>query len=203
MTDLNSIFDQLVKSTLWPKFKALGYKKSGNNFRYYSPEGWGRIIQFQKSQYNSADSLSFTVNVSLYLEDFEYYLSNQKSGLKFQEVSCAVRKRYGHLRNSPSDSWIELTVTSDIAKISQQLINDFDQYVHSYLVSIKSREDIYAFLLNGHHSHYPSAQIQTMFHAGYQQEALKLFTSEFIRSKNINSYRNTLNSIARELEFPA
>ncbi len=203
MADLNSIFDQLVKSTLWPEFKALDYKKSGNNFRYYNSEGWGRIVQFQKSQSNSAESLSFTVNIGLYLEDFEHYLSGRESGPKFQEVVCAVRKRYGKLRSSSSDSWIELTATSDVAKISQQLVDDFTQYVHPYLSSIKGREDIYAFLIAGHHSGYPSAQIETMFHAGYQQEALKFFTSEFARSKTNKHYRNTLKLVARELEFPA
>jgi len=136
------------------------------------------------------------------LEIFERYLSGQESGPKFQEVVCAVRKRYGSLKSSPSDSWIELTATSEMAKISQQLTNYFTQYVHPYLASIKGREDIYAFLIAGHHSDYPSAQIGTMFHAGYHQEALKLFISEFARSKTNKHYRNTLKLVARELEFP-
>lgn len=202
MADLNLVFDQLVKATLWPEFKALGYKKSGNNFRHYNPDGWGRIVQFQKSQSNSAHILSFTVNIGLYLEDFEYYLSGQKSGPKFQEMVCAVRKRYGNLRSSPPDSWIELTATSDVVKVSQQLLNDFNHYVHPYLAIIESRGEIYEILIAGHYSGYPSAQIQAMFHTGYQQEALKLFTSEFVRSKTNKYYRDTLKSIARELEFP-
>ena len=69
-------FDKLVRQVLWPPFKALGYKKTGNNYRYYDPAGWGKIVQFQKSQWNSASELNFTVNVSLYLADLEQcYLS--------------------------------------------------------------------------------------------------------------------------------
>jgi len=41
-------------SHIFSYFKPLGYKKKGNNFRYYNKEEkWGKMINFQKSQWNT------------------------------------------------------------------------------------------------------------------------------------------------------
>jgi hypothetical protein len=203
MTDLNAILNDLIRNILWPSFKALGYKKSGNNFRHYDTEGWGKIVQFQKSQYNSAAELSFTVNVGLYLPEVEYWLCGREAGPKFQEPACVVRKRIGPLAGRQIDSWFKLTPSLDTTELFARLTDDFNQYVHPYLTAINNKDDIYSVLVAGHQSHYPSAQIHAMFCAGYQEESLKLFRSEFARSKHNNAYRNTLRALAKELELPA
>jgi hypothetical protein len=202
MIDLNLAFNELVKDLLWPAFKALGYKKSGNNFRYYNSEGWGKIVQFQKSQFNSAAALSFTVNTGLYLLDYDYCLCGQQSGEKFQEAACVVRKRIGKLAGQSDNDWFEITESSDKGALFNRLSTEFTQHIHPYLAAIKSKDAIYAILLSGHQADFPSIQIQTLFRAGYKEAALSLFASEFARSKSNKYYRATLQSLAIELGLP-
>ncbi|WP_151087786.1 DUF4304 domain-containing protein [Hymenobacter baengnokdamensis] len=203
MADLHATFNDLIRTVLWPGFKAMGYKKSGNNFRYYNSEGWGKIVQFQKSQYNSVAELSFTVNVGLYLPEVEYWLCSRDTGPKFQEPACVVRKRIGRLADKQSDNWFRLTPGLNTTELFAQLVDDFNQYVHPYLAAINSKVDIYSVLVAGYQSDCPPAQIHAMFCAGYQDSALKLFRSELARSKHNNGYRNTLRALAKELELPA
>jgi hypothetical protein len=204
MLDSEAVFNEIVKGELWPSFKKLGYKKAGNNFRYYNSAGWGRIVQFQKSRYNTGTKLSFTVNISLYLADFEYYLCSTKSEYKFQEAVCAVRKRLGPISGRQSDSWIIFDEYSDrnyIKKIVQQLHDDFMHHIHPYLAGIESKEDILAILAAGHNSNYPLAQIQTMFDAGayYRAATLDLIKSELPRSRYNQSYYLDLQSVIKKL----
>lgn len=202
MSALGSTFDELVKKLLWPSFKALGYKKSGNNFRYYNSDGWGKIVQFQKSQFNSATEFSFTVNVGLYLLDYDYCLCGQQSGEKFQESACVMRKRISKLTGQPINAWFEITEYTDRDKLFSRLSGEFTQFIHPYLAAVKSKDDIYALLLAGHQVDFLSVQIQVLFRAGYTEAAAGLFVSEFARSKSNKHYRATLKELAVKLGLP-
>jgi hypothetical protein len=147
--------------------------------------------------------LSFTVNVELYLPEVEYRLCGREAGPKFQEPSCVVRKRISPLTGKQSDTWFKLTLDLDTTGLFTRLTNEFSKYIQPYLAAINSKNDIYSVLVAGHQSHYPSAQIHAMFFAGYQEAALKLFSSEFARSKYNEHYRVTLRSLAVELGSPA
>ena len=202
MSTPGSTFDELVKTLLWPSFKSLGYKKSGNNFRYYNSDGWGKIAQFQKSQFNSTTELSFTVNVGLYLLDYDYCLCRQQPGEKFQEPACVVRKRISALTGQPTNAWFEVTESTDRDQLFSQLSSEFTQFIHPYLAAVKSKDDIYAILLAGHRADFLSVQIQVLFRAGYKEAAAGLFISEFDRAKSNKHYRATLKELAVKLELP-
>ncbi|RZK25498.1 MAG: DUF4304 domain-containing protein [Hymenobacter sp.] len=202
-TDLTATFNELVKDILWPAFKRLGYKKSGNNFRYYDAAGWGKIVQFQKASYNSAAELSFTINIGLYLLDYDYYLCGETSGQTFREPACVVRKRIGKLIGSKQDEWFELTELSNKELLFKQLDGYFTQHIHPYLATVQGKEAIYAILLAGHCADFPSVQIHMLFRAGYQEAALQMLRSEFAQSKSNKYYRATLRNLATELGLPA
>ena len=202
MSEPGLVFDELVKSLLWPSFKALGYKKSGNNFRYYNSDGWGKIVQFQKSQFNSATELIFTVNIGFYLLDYEYYLCGQQLGEKFHEPACVVRKRISKLIGRATDEWFEITASSDKDQLFSRLSDEFAQFVHPYLAGIKSKDDIYSILLAGHRADSPPAQIQVLFRKDYKEAAIELFASKFAQSKFNEHYRATLKALAIKLELP-
>ena len=202
MSAPSSTFDELVKTLLWPSFKALGYKKSGNNFRYYNSDGWGKIVQFQKSQFNSAAELSFTVNIGLYLLDYDYCLCGQQSREKFQEPACVVRKRISKLTGQPTNAWFEITDSTDRDQLFGRLSNEFSRFIHPYLAAVKSKDDIYALLLTGHRADFLPVQIHVLFRAGYKEVAADLFVSEFARSKSNKHYRATLKELAIKLELP-
>jgi len=198
----SATFDDLVRTLLWPSFKALGYKKSGNNFRYYDSSGWGKIVQFQKSQFNSATELSFTVNIGLYLLDYDYCLCGQQTGEKFQEPACVVRKRINEFTGQPANEWVEVIDSTDKDQLFGRLSSEFTQFIHPYLAAVINKDDIYARLLAGHRADFPSVQIQVLFRAGYEEAAADLFVSELARSKSNKYYQATLKELARKLGLP-
>jgi hypothetical protein len=202
-TDLTASFNELIKDVLWPAFKRLGYKKSGNNFRYYDVAGWGKIVQFQKASYNPANELSFTVNIGLYLLDYDYYLCGETSGRIFQEPACVVRKRISQFPGGQTNEWLTFTETGDKTLLFNKLSADFTQHIHPYLAAVKSKEAIYTILLAGHCADFPSVQIHMLFRAGYQEAALQMLRSEFAQSKSNKYYRATLRSLAAKLGLPA
>ena len=56
---MQDIFKRLINEIFLLKFKPYGWKKQGSNFRYIDASGLGRVINFQKSKWNTADELEF------------------------------------------------------------------------------------------------------------------------------------------------
>jgi len=141
-------FDNLV-SHLFLYFKPLGYKKKGNNFRYYNKEGkFGKIVNFQKSQWNTKLHITFTVNVGLYLEDWanednESFLSNTKSVAdNFPLHLCVAQARIGRISDYNSDKWFEVYDLIDYEKLKTTLDRDFVEFIIPFLDKIKTKEDV-------------------------------------------------------------
>src|SRR5687768_3070214 len=62
-------FNQIVKYSFHEVLKPLGFKKKNNNF--YKPyEGFGQMVNLQKSIYYSKEHISFTINLGLFLPEF-------------------------------------------------------------------------------------------------------------------------------------
>lgn len=170
-TKAEQSFDFLVSKIIWPHFKAKGYKKSGNNFRFYTHEGWGKIVNFQKSAFYDKNHISFTINTGLYLAETEKFHCNQQSHEKFQEAMCLVRKRIGELADNRGDLWFDLNDDTDVLSLAEPIEDLFKEYVIPYLDKINSRDDILRFLVNGYRSYYTAAQIQTLYVNGYRDLA--------------------------------
>jgi NDP-sugar pyrophosphorylase family protein len=169
-TDSEILFDTLVKNVTWPDFKSRSYKKSGYNFRYYHPDGWGKIVQFQKSDLGDRNNISFTINVGLYLAEAEQFHCSRQSGQKFKEVSCMVRKRIGEL-NGTGRSWFDINENTHHEALFAMIKHEFHAIVLPYLDTVTSRNSILAFFLNGYQSEYVVAQIRTLYHNGYEEAA--------------------------------
>jgi hypothetical protein len=90
-TSTQTQFDHFVSQQLWPAFKARGYRKTSNNFRYYEASGWGKILHLQKSQHGDRDNIHFTLNIGLYLPEAERLLLGKVAGEKFVEPVCIMR----------------------------------------------------------------------------------------------------------------
>ena len=72
--------------------KPQGWKKEGQNFRLFLPDGLCRIINFQKSAYNDAQLLSFYLNLGVYWED-----KPEITNRKFKTYDCFLSIRPGIL----------------------------------------------------------------------------------------------------------
>ena len=65
-------FDQIIKESFQELLKPLGFKKKANNF-YLQLDGLGQIVNIQKSNYGTKDSIRFTINTGIFVP--EYWLA--------------------------------------------------------------------------------------------------------------------------------
>lgn len=195
-TEIEKLFDNLVSKIIWTHFKSLEYKKAGNNFRYYEKNReFGKIVNFQKSSFYSKDHISFTVNIGLYLADFERYHTGKNSAEKFSESICAVRQRIGKLING-YDIWYELDAETDIVQLQERLEQIFLRKVIPYLNKIKTREDVIdQLLIEG--SDYYIARVKTLYYNGHKERALNILEQEYRRSSDTGV--KWLDDLKREL----
>jgi hypothetical protein len=196
-TEVQVQFDYLVSKVLWPLFKSRGYQKAGNNFRYYNPLGWGKIVNMQKSAFGDRHNTSFTVNTGLYLVEAERIWTGRTSEEKFIEPNCLIRARVGRLKDGKQDLWYELTEQTAVEALYEQVKSDMLAYVLPYLDQMGSLEAIISYLL---HQRQPnSAQaIATVFACGYQQEARQWLADELATTTS-RAHRQQMESIRSAL----
>ncbi|RSK33976.1 DUF4304 domain-containing protein [Hymenobacter metallilatus] len=170
-------FGALVSEVIWPEIKGLGHQRNGSNFRYYDAAGWGRIVNVQRSAYNDRNTISFTLNVGLYLLEAERANNwGRTSGPKFLEPDCLVRKRVGNLMGSPV-SWYELTDLTPVASVEEHVHQDVVRFVVPYLREIGSADDIVQRLLR---ERWPNDEngIRGAYACGYRAAALHWLEEE-------------------------
>ena len=121
---MQDIFKRLINEIFLLKFKPYGWKKQGSNFRYIDASGLGRVINFQKSKWNTADELEFFINYGLYIE-----IDNQLVNKSFKEYECQFRARTGLDKGSfhlNSDTDFE-TLQRRVEQALDEAINQFDK----------------------------------------------------------------------------
>ena len=129
--DLSGRFRGILSDIHKELLKPDGWKKDGQNFRLFfdgTPISKGVIINFQKSQWNDASDLRFTINVGK-----KYAHSSDVIDPKFKEYECDLysRKRpQGLCPKYKSDQWWSLTSATDC----EQLKNEIKQYLADYAI---------------------------------------------------------------------
>ena len=85
---MEKLFKSLLTRLHAEVFKPLGWRKEGQNFRLFLPDGLAYIINFQRSAYNDAEVLSFYINLGVY-----YERQPEITNRKFKEYECLLRAR--------------------------------------------------------------------------------------------------------------
>ncbi|RSK44088.1 DUF4304 domain-containing protein [Hymenobacter rigui] len=178
-TIVQTRFDNLVSSGLWPVLKELGYRRQGNNFRqYFFAEGWGRILNVQKSAFNASDRVQFTLNAGLYLLAAERVNNwGRVSAEQFLEPDCLIRKRIGRLNGTQQDTWYELTPTTPPGVVEQQVLADVQHYVLPYLQRVQSGPELLAQVVRERDPNNADG-IRAAFVGGLRQQALAWLNEE-------------------------
>ena len=179
-TPIQARFDNLVSTIMWPQFKAKGYRKTGNNFRFYNSDGWGKIINIQKSAFGDKDDICFTINTGLYLPEADTIFETPR-GEKFLEPDCLIRKRIGKLNVLQKDLWYDLNENTPSNELEGTISHDFSQFILPYLENIQSRDDILKQIIREHIPKEEKA-IRTLFICGYQEEARQWIEEEISKT---------------------
>lgn len=186
-------FDQLVTKVLWPAFKAQGYKKMGNNFRYYDPLGWGKIVNIQKSAFGDRHAIRFTVNTGLYVAEADRQWTGRIAAERFLEPDCLLRARVGRLSGSGHDVWYELTEQTVPEVLYRQVEQDMTTYVLPYLDRMVSLDAIVQHLLGKRQPNSAQA-ISAVFACGYHEQA-RQWLAEELATPTSRTHRQQMESI--------
>lgn len=123
-TPTQLFFDDIIKE-IHTLLKPLGFKKKALNF-YRLKEGFHQLINIQKSAYNSADEINFTMEICVGIAKE----GDNPFPTKFE---LAIRERIGSIKEN-HDIWYELNGYTDIFKRKQA----FEQTKKEALNDIKT-----------------------------------------------------------------
>lgn len=99
--------------------KPMGFKKEGSNFRQFQSDGLCRIINFQRSAWNSDDECRFCINIGIY-----YERQTPVTNRKFKEYECLIRTRASGISSNPlhkGDCWWSVFESRDMDKLFEEL----------------------------------------------------------------------------------
>lgn len=124
--DLNTTLKEIVKDSIAPLLKSIGFKKNGLNFY----KEIGDIIQcfnIQQSKWNTAESKSFTINIGLMHKSIFAQLSPREPSKVPKEYECQIRHRLSYLKSERVD-WYTLSMTTSIPELVNEINNDLLDY---------------------------------------------------------------------------
>lgn len=132
------IFKDLLSRLQKETLKTKGFKKSGNNFRQVLPDGTGKLINFQKSAFNSDGECRFTINIGLYFQQ-----DTENPNLRFKEYECQIRTRVsGISKRYSGDHWWVITEVTDAEKIYAELHQLMMEDILPWLDQFESRRAV-------------------------------------------------------------
>jgi hypothetical protein len=173
-------FDDIIKRTVVPFFKRLGFKRNGNGFNK-STNDISQVVNIQKSQWNHVDSVSFTFNVGFFNADI-FKENWGKDVPKFiREYDCQVSFRLGHLTKQ-TDYWYELNEQITVQDLENEMKDHLDNYLKPILETVQTTNSMKEFMTknDGVKLTTPTTdQILLLLKTGDRDKGEKLLRDEF------------------------
>lgn len=111
-----------------------GYVKRGNSLRKISGEGVA-LVEFQKSVKNTADSLSFTINLAIALKSL--MAEDAPELRRVGTVDAQLSERIGMLLAAKRDKWWVIDSDTDIDALEREIVQIVEErgvpYLEAYL----------------------------------------------------------------------
>jgi hypothetical protein len=136
-------FDAIIKDCFLKPLKPLGFKKKGNNF-YRQLAELGQIINVQKSQFNSKENITFTINTGLFIPEYWLIYYNYHDGNIPDyptEPVCAIRQRIGKLKYN-IDKWFDIDRNTNISELEKEMNDNVMNYILPYFERSKTKNDV-------------------------------------------------------------
>jgi hypothetical protein len=130
--------------------KPLGFKKKGRTFNRQTEDGLWQVVNFQSGQFPVGDNYEipgfresfygkFTVNLGIIVEELYLIKKIGKPKTFYQDYDCQIRTRLSQLIFSNDYWW---NITEEITKISEQIIQGFNNEGISWLDTFETRKKI-------------------------------------------------------------
>lgn len=153
-------------------FKPLGFKKDGNNFRLIQNDGLCKIINFQRSLYNTKDNIGFTINLGIYFEK-ETEIQNKK----FKEYASQIRTRL-------DCDWWYVNSESDIEETYLEIEKFIKNDVFKFFDIFNSKNLLIEMILSGESKKYSDVNVlnyntaKLLVEMGFGEKVLPLIEKE-------------------------
>lgn len=141
---MKNIFNELLLYCYLSVLKPLGWKKDGSNFRQYNNDGLCKIINFQKSKWNTSQECEFYINMGIYIEEVRKIEKK-----KFYEYECQFRNRA-----SSKGGIYRLNSEVDLLSFEEQIASIIEDEVLVLLNNFDSKENFVKMLLSGEAQQY-------------------------------------------------
>jgi len=120
MSAVRDRYERMIRDIVAPVLKAHGFKKQRRTFHRPVGDNW-EVIDFQASQFSSADELSFTVNLAVGLARLRQGPHTWDDGKRPPEPRCHVRERIGFLFPENLDRWWSITEDTDTEEVAHEI----------------------------------------------------------------------------------
>lgn len=130
----------IIKETIAPLFKAMGFKKRGNNFAKDCGK-FSLTVNIQSSRCNTAEEVEFTINTGVFTDKIFGTFYTFAPPQFPTEVNSVLRQRITELKNRP-DHWYKLSADTDIEELKKQIKADIETVIFPYFEQFNSIEDV-------------------------------------------------------------
>lgn len=123
-TPAQHLLDKIVTDALVRVLREAGYRRDKRTFRRASAECI-QVVNVQASQWGSATSQRFTVNLGVFFPKVQQALAGDspirlgRSGPT--EYQCQLRRRLGQLMPQHDDIWWDIEAGQDPSRVSKEL----------------------------------------------------------------------------------
>lgn len=127
------VYTSLMRAQIAPGLRALGFKGSGQTYELPHLETWA-LIGFQKSAYNTARHIEFTVNVTVADKLGWAQARRGQPHLPARPSPNTVygpaawHSRIGRLLPADRDTWWTISATSDPEPVARDVITAVTEY---------------------------------------------------------------------------
>lgn len=170
-----NMFNELLTYCYVSVLNPLGWKKEGSNFRQYCDDGLCKIINFQKSRWNTSQECEFYINIGIYIE-----AGREVENKKFYEYECQYRNR-----TSSKGGIYRLNAEVDLTDFQEQIASIITDEVLLVFNIFGSKENFVRMLLSGEAQRYTDIPVmhyhtcKLLCDMGFKKEILAI-----IKDKN-------------------
>lgn len=139
--NLKQQFDTLLKVTIAPALKQMGFKKKGLHFNK-AVNNIFQCFNIQKDKWNSNESLSFTFNVGYYCGKINSVFQETNVSISSPQINdCFIQGRISDLTHK-KEQWYELGKTESFERVTSQVNNDIQVFLKQHFEKYNSLEKL-------------------------------------------------------------
>jgi len=120
MSVVRDRYEETIRDVIAPVLKEHCFSKQRRTFHRPVGENW-EVIDFQASQFSSAEELSFTVNLAVGIARLRQEPLTWDDGKRPSEPRCQVRQRIGFLFPENLDRWWSITEDTDTEEVGHEI----------------------------------------------------------------------------------